>query len=77
MFHLIVGICFILGAVAIDFDHYKKECNTQNMIKGFLGKEDYVKCGRGILHHKLFLCALWAFTLGVTIHFYMDGLLLK
>jgi len=74
-FHLIVGLCFVLGMVAIDLDHYNSKCDTANMFKGFMGKDDYQRCGRGILHEKLFLCSLWALTAGVTLHFFMDGLI--
>lgn len=39
--HLIIALCFVLGMVAIDLDHFNSQCGVKNMWKGFLGQDDF------------------------------------
>ena len=70
--HLLIAICFIAGTFLIDFDHFTS-CSVKQMIGEFKGIES--GCERGILHNPIILYCLIALTLGLFIHYKMDGVL--
>ena len=76
--HLIITFAFILGAFLIDLDHYKLGLKT--MISGFFDLnsspcKDIQNRDNCPLHRPILFYSLTALTLGVYIHFKMDGVL--
>ena len=68
-----VGLCFLAGVFLIDIDHVTS-CNFKELKQEFNGNGD-AGCERGIFHSPVLFWCLLALTIGVYIHFRLDGVL--
>lgn len=70
--HIIIGACFVIGTVLIDFDHLT-HCTFKEMVRGIF-TNNIVCTGSGVpfMHQPIVYISITAFWLGYTIHMIAD-----
>ena len=76
IYHLIMAGVFFLGIFAIDLDHTPFSFSEAwNVMWNKCGVDTECTMRRGFMHNPIIFYALSAFTVGLGLHLFMDGII--